>query len=1052
MFLKFKSQFLTYGFFSFFFIQTRSMRSWASLFMLGLYVAAAVQVDQLDGTCLSNNGSYYFAPGIWQCSTCPANALVSSDDDSCVCGTGFAVTDARGTCTNCAAQSRGVSFRRTTDNFQVCLPCGGSTVAIASQFLNATFSSTNLKCECAAGYVIIEEVAGVALGAQMCAPCSTSTAISSTNICTQCTSPYTYSAGVCVCGTGYTMLSHDGICVLSTTLTQLFSGGTGAVLTIAPLNVDNTGVTGTALTSAVISNYLTSSVYRCSLGNQTACNLLANLCVLSWYDTTSTPCSLIRSLQSLTQSCRGLACEIPTALPWLYYLRSSSEIMQDASLLAGANLGDDLEFMVSSYDWNGTWLGNSRLVDQISMCEISSRAAGAFYKAGTNRAISCFLNLRWVLTAPKTQFLELFLLHKGSNTLFPVPVLIDTTTSDLDPTGVFDSDVTRAGASIDGSPASNGYRRRFFVYDNVGGVPLGSSTLKPDFITVARRMMIVMTINAGTSSLYSPLLIVQYQSTMTASLFAAIDTSSVSALDRMMNNATSGDGTAPSLFQTKTTIDNDKLEQGLMITLIVVSCLCFFTAWTRTYGWMRRQQMLMFDFDVFGRFLLYLMNHVANIYALVVLITTWYIFITYKYQYNLQNAVPESSKYILPMLYTAVAAKGAVILAKILEQTNADVFVIDWERSKGQLLRENKMAPISLWRSAFVVNEFNELQCLRRWRPLLSMMIVVLFLDGLDYARSATSVPTLSSNSDPTAIPNKFLRIAICSFFWIVVCAVLHILEFQIYYRAVKVHPLQSFIDLCSVSNISVMVLLEPQWGFYIHGESIHAHADVSVEEFQENMFFEAQGNLPTRGFGGNAHCQTFEVFLSTAARQYLNVKYAELQREFQLQLGGASGPPHIGHHRRAFEFLFGMPGLTRIHSPNAIAIKEQLNNSFKNCVRAAEKLILPKFGMHAIFDFPPNIMYMNGPFAGEGNATGGKDMFFRDDSENYGASLLYGIDVDLCLFYMLLFVAIDGSILNVYGSMVITYVVELIIVTYRASEGTANLGRKTLIDDRFFV
>lgn len=1015
------------------------------------HFAMAATPDQLTGTCRDNNGSYYFVPGLWKCASCPLYARANSEG-ACDCNDGFAAIDPRGTCLSCAAQGLGVSFKPTTDNFEQCLPCGGSSTA-SLLLVNATFSVTHNKCECPSGYVIVEDIGGVRLGAQMCAPCTTSTSPTTSNVCTQCTSPYIYASGACVCGTGYTMLSHDGLCVLSTTLTQLYSGGSGAVLTIAPLNVDNTGTTGTAVTSAVVSNHLASALYRCSLGNQSACNLLANLCVLSWYDTSSSPCSLIRSLQSTQSPCRGLACEIPTTVPWLYYLRSSSEILQESSSILSTTLEDDIEFILSTYDWDGTWLGNSKLVDQISMCEMSSGTAVEFYKAGTNRLISCFANLRWVLTASKTKFYELFILHKSTNTLRPVPVLVDTSSRDLDPSSIFDESVRSGGVGVDGTPAANGYRRRFFLYDNVAGIPLGGST-KPEFITVARRMMIVMTIKSGTSSLYSPLLIVQYQSTLTAALFAAIDTSSLGSLNRFMNNASKshGDGTMDSLYMVKTTVDNDKLEEGLMVTLIVVSCLCFFSAWTRTYGWMRRQQMLMLDFDVMGRFVLYMMNHLSNIYTLVVVITTWYIFIAYKFQFNLQNAAPETSRYILPMLYTAVAAKGCTLIAKLIEQTNADVYVIDWERSKGQLLRENKMAPVSLWRSAFVVNEFNELQTLRRWRPLLSMMIVVLFLDGLNYVNAATSVPTMSDIADATSHPNAFLRIAICTFFWIVVCLVLHVLEFQIYYRFVKVHPLQAFIDLCSVSNISVMVLLEPQWGFYIHGESIHAHADVSVEEFQENLFFEAQGNLPTRGLGGNAQCQTFEVFLSTVARQYLNVKYAELQREFQIQIGGASGPPHIGHHRRIFEFLFGMPGLTRLHTPNAIAIKTQLNNSFKNCVRAAEKLVLPKFGMHALFDFPPNIMYMNGPFAGEGNATGGKDLFFLDDSENYGSSLLYGIDADLCIFYMLLFVAIDSSLLNVYASMVITYVIEWLVMSYRATEGTANLGRKTLIDDRFFV
>ncbi|CAJ1027546.1 Meckelin (Transmembrane protein 67), putative [Leishmania lindenbergi] len=53
------------------------------------------------------------------------------------------------------------------------------------------------------------------------------------------------------------------------------------------------------------------------------------------------------------------------------------------------------------------------------------------------------------------------------------------------------------------------------------------------------------------------------------------------------------------------------------------------------------------------------------------------------------------------------------------------------------------------------------------------------------------------------------LRVAIDTFFLVAVALVMYLLEYQIYYRFVVVHLLQVFVDLCSVSNISIMILLE---------------------------------------------------------------------------------------------------------------------------------------------------------------------------------------------------------------------------------------------------
>jgi hypothetical protein len=44
-----------------------------------------------------------------------------------------------------------------------------------------------------------------------------------------------------------------------------------------------------------------------------------------------------------------------------------------------------------------------------------------------------------------------------------------------------------------------------------------------------------------------------------------------------------------------------------------------------------------------------------------------------------------------------------------------DIFLIDWERSRGRILskepgKPNTVSPVSIWRTLFVGNEFNEIQ------------------------------------------------------------------------------------------------------------------------------------------------------------------------------------------------------------------------------------------------------------------------------------------------------------------------------------------------------
>ena len=71
-------------------------------------------------------------------------------------------------------------------------------------------------------------------------------------------------------------------------------------------------------------------------------------------------------------------------------------------------------------------------------------------------------------------------------------------------------------------------------------------------------------------------------------------------------------------------------------------------------------------------------------------------------------------------------------------QCNIDIFLIDWERpSTAQQQPTNQIAGhqppvggvVSIWRTYFVANEWNELQTLRRGlRPLSTLIVGLLFL------------------------------------------------------------------------------------------------------------------------------------------------------------------------------------------------------------------------------------------------------------------------------------------------------------------------------------
>ena len=47
-------------------------------------------------------------------------------------------------------------------------------------------------------------------------------------------------------------------------------------------------------------------------------------------------------------------------------------------------------------------------------------------------------------------------------------------------------------------------------------------------------------------------------------------------------------------------------------------------------------------------------------------------------------------------------------------------------------------------------------------------------------------------------------------------------------------NPIQNFVDLCSLCNVSVVILSHDQFGYYIHGRTVHGFGDMSLKQMHE--------------------------------------------------------------------------------------------------------------------------------------------------------------------------------------------------------------------------
>lgn len=136
-------------------------------------------------------------------------------------------------------------------------------------------------------------------------------------------------------------------------------------------------------------------------------------------------------------------------------------------------------------------------------------------------------------------------------------------------------------------------------------------------------------------------------------------------------------------------------------------------------------------------------------------------------------------------------------------QSNSDIFFIDWEKSKGRLMskgndQKGAISPVSVWRTLFVANEWNEIQVSRHLNLELTLVLLLLFLRVLNFEYAATKQPTFH-NLEPGET-DPIMKFAISTFMWLVIALVQVLFE-----NPLKTHYSMLF-DL--VSNIDTLKTL----------------------------------------------------------------------------------------------------------------------------------------------------------------------------------------------------------------------------------------------------
>ena len=153
---------------------------------------------------------------------------------------------------------------------------------------------------------------------------------------------------------------------------------------------------------------------------------------------------------------------------------------------------------------------------------------------------------------------------------------------------------------------------------------------------------------------------------------------------------------------------------------------------------------------------------------------------------------PDQEYVFIVFVSCAFVFKFLNLLHLIICQVTTDIFLIDWERPKAQRPQKNGAMsdmPVSIWRTYFVANEWNELQAQRRINGPLQIFAAVFFMSVIGLENIASSDPRSDATQQGDtyyAYKSRMLLFALGGLVYLIFGGFLtYLLDFWLIYKSV---------------------------------------------------------------------------------------------------------------------------------------------------------------------------------------------------------------------------------------------------------------------------
>ncbi|PNF39238.1 hypothetical protein B7P43_G17631 [Cryptotermes secundus] len=386
------------------------------------------------------------------------------------------------------------------------------------------------------------------------------------------------------------------------------------------------------------------------------------------------------------------------------------------------------------------------------------------------------------------------------------------------------------------------------------------------------------------------------------------------------------------------------------------------------------------------------------------------------------------------------------VIHLIWRQSSIDIFFIDWERpracssmaqSRSQLtstVSDNLEQPVSIWRTYFVANEWNEIQTTRKTSLFFQLVLTVFVLKVIGVEHWAVADPEVHTAppeymEDSSASP--ICRFAVGVMTYLIIYLLQRLFMVLVYERYIK-NSIQDFVDICSLANISVFILALENYGFYIHGRSAHGFADTDMQTIMRQLQREEEDLCGHRGLLPGTDQQTFQMAIPLQLRSYYQKVMAPINSiTLSTKRMSVAGPAALR---------------SKVLSANMDRIIQAYHNMNK---------FLAAYLEHALKDLDYDVRektFVESLLDIEFTEIFDKGILYTDTGHSFDNVLFYGNEFTLATFDIFLFFFIEMLFHDFLLAAVITaFFAKMLVIIHRVG-GRHNLARKTLIDERFLV